>query len=252
MNLNFKTFGHGPALVILHGLFGSLDNWVTHARELEKDFSVYLVDQRNHGKSPHSPDISYRLMAEDLYTFMENEGIYSAHLLGHSMGGKTVMEFAGLYPDHVDKLIVADMGVRAYPPHHVEILATLESMELHTFDSRKAVEIYMMERLKDNVTVQFLLKGLGRDANNQFEWKFNLPAILQKYTNILAAVQPDTFYKPTLFLTGGNSHYVEPEDHNQILAYFPQASFTVMPNTGHWVHAENPPLFLQIVKDFLN
>ncbi|MFN0201721.1 MAG: alpha/beta fold hydrolase [Bacteroidia bacterium] len=252
MKLNYKSYGSGPALIILHGLFGSLDNWVTHARILEKEYSVYLLDQRNHGRSPHSKVFDYQALAADLNEFMESEGIYQAHLLGHSMGGKTVMEFAGHHPEKVDKLIVADMSPRSYPPHHTLILETLENMNLSLITSRKEAETYLMEHLENDVTTsQFLLKGLGRNENNEFTWKFNLPTIVTSYNNILAEVSPEPLYRPTLFISGGKSKYVQPEDHALIQQYFPEVQFTVMPNVGHWLHAENPALFLEYITAFL-
>lgn len=253
MKLNFKTYGNGPALIILHGLFGSLDNWVSHAHALENDYSVYLIDQRNHGRSPHNEVFDYKSMAEDLHEFMDSEGIYYAHLLGHSMGGKTVMEFAGHYPDRVEKLIVADMGVKKYPPHHTDVLHALSSLDLHAIKTRKEAEDSLMANLKGDVsTVQFLLKGLTREGQQNFKWKFNYPTILANYTHILESVTPETFEKPTLFLSGGNSKYVLAEDRAQILSFFPNAEFQVMPNVGHWLHAENPTLFLECVRAFLS
>lgn len=252
MQLNFKSYGQGPALVILHGLFGSLDNWVSHARALENDYSVYLIDLRNHGKSPHSPIHNYSVMADDIAEFMDNEGILSCALIGHSMGGKVAMEFAGRYPDRVDKLIVADMGLKEYPPHHTEVMAALHNMNLSEIHSRKEAESYLLAALQDNSTAQFLLKGLGRDENNHFEWKFNFKTIDANYDNILAAVHPYPFDKPTLFLYGGNSGYVKEEDFEDIRFYFPNVIFQEMKGAGHWIHAENPALFLENVKTFLS
>lgn len=251
MKLNFKTYGRGPALIVLHGLFGSLDNWVSHARVLEQTYSVYLVDLRNHGRSPHSPEHTYRLMADDLLELMDDEGILNAFLLGHSMGGKVAMEFAGHYPDRVEKLVVADMGIKAYPPHHTLILDTLRQMPLATLQNRKEAETYLRTHLQDETTTQFLLKGLGRDEQNRFEWKFNFQALDDNYQQILAAVHPYPFDKPTLFVYGGKSHYVLPADIDDLMFHFPQAVFEEMPDTGHWVHAENPALFLEIVGRFL-
>lgn len=252
MKLNYKSYGHGPALIILHGLFGSLDNWVSHARALEKEYSVFLLDLRNHGKSFHSPEHNYAVMAEDVQAWMMGESIISANVLGHSMGGKVAMELAGRYPLSVDKLIVADMGIKPYPAHHTLILETLSTIPLHTMDSRKAAETYLMERLgSDTATVQFLLKGLGRDEENRLEWKFNFPAIKQNYTRILEGVSPEVFEKPTLFLYGGKSNYVVPEDFPAIKARFPAVIFQEMPGVGHWIHAEAPALFLQYLKEFL-
>jgi pimeloyl-ACP methyl ester carboxylesterase len=252
MKLNFKTYGNGPALIILHGLFGSLDNWVSHAHALENEYSVYLLDQRNHGKSPHNEVFTYTSMAEDLHEFMNDEGISYAHLLGHSMGGKTVMEFAGLYPERIEKLIVADMGVKKYRPHHEDVLKAISGLDLPSLQTRKEAEAFLMENLNnDKAVVQFLLKGLAREIKGDFKWKFNYPTILAHYDNILQGVTLEPFEKPTLFLSGGNSKYVLPEDHAQILQFFPHAEFEVMPNVGHWLHAENPTLFLEYVQAFL-
>ena len=252
MILNYKSYGQGPALIILHGLFGSLDNWASHARVLEKDYSVYLLDLRNHGRSFHSPEMNYGAMAEDLQAFMDAEGIFSAYVLGHSMGGKVAMELAGRHPFSVDKLIVADMGVKTYPPHHTVILETLRNIPLEKMETRKDVEAYLTNALKDdNTTIQFLLKGLGRANDNAFEWKFNFDAIDKHYDEILAGVHPEVFDKPTFFLYGGNSQYVLPQDFDEIRAYFPRVAFDVMPNTGHWLHAENPTLFLEKIQAFL-
>ncbi|MEL6845557.1 MAG: alpha/beta fold hydrolase [Bacteroidota bacterium] len=253
MELNFKSFGNGPALIILHGLFGSLDNWVSHARKLSESYSVYLVDQRNHGKSPHDPQWDYETMAEDLNEFMDQQGIYQANLLGHSMGGKTVMRFAMLYPERIEKLIVADMAPKSYEPHHTKILETLISVDLSKFDSRKAVSEFMEDRIEELGVRQFLLKSLGRDENKAFRWKFNLPVIYQNYPKILEAIPLDfEFDGPTLFLSGGQSPYVSPEDRSMILEGFPEAQFSVIEQAGHWLHADSPSEFLAELRAFLN
>lgn len=252
MDLNFKTFGNGPALIILHGLFGSLDNWVSHARQLADSYSVYLVDQRNHGKSPHDDTWDYESMANDLSDFMDQQGIYQASLLGHSMGGKTVMQFAMLFPERIEKLIVADMAPKAYPPHHTEILETLISIDLSQFDSRQAVGAYMEPRIPELGVRQFLLKSLGRDQQKNFKWKFNLAIIYQNYRKILDAIELDfPFDGPTLFLSGGKSPYVSPEDHERIKEGFPAAEFAVIEAAGHWLHADSPVEFLKSVNAFL-
>ena len=253
MELNFKSYGQGSAIIILHGLFGSLDNWATHARSLAESYSVYILDQRNHGKSPHDEGFSYELMAEDLAEFMDNEGIYQAHILGHSMGGKTAMKFAAEYPDRIDKLIVADMAPKAYPPHHTEILAALIEMDLSQMQSRQDAAKYMEARIPELSVRQFLLKSLGRAEDKSFKWKFNLPVIYDNYTEILAEVQLDfPFERETLFLSGGNSPYVTPTDHQMILDQFPQAKFQVLPNAGHWIHAEAPEAFMEAVWGFFS
>lgn len=252
MQLNFKSYGQGPALIILHGLFGSLDNWATHARQLSDRFSVFIVDQRNHGKSPHHPEWDYATMAEDLRAFMDDQGMLRAHLLGHSMGGKTVMKFAGEYPDRVEKLIVADMAPKSYPPHHTAILAALNAVNLDGIESRQEADHQLAMGIPEAGVRQFLLKSLSRTKEEGFRWKFNLPVISEHYPKILDTVSFDfPFENPTLFVSGGDSTYVQPEDHAIILEAFPEAQFEVIPNAGHWIHAEAPARFLEIISGFL-
>jgi pimeloyl-ACP methyl ester carboxylesterase len=252
MNLNFKSFGQGPALIILHGLFGSLDNWVSQANQLADSFSVFLIDQRNHGRSPHGEPWNPEQMAEDLAEFMDQQGIMQAHLLGHSMGGKTVMKFAGLYPYQIDRLIVVDMAPRAYEPHHQEIIAALNAVQIDQIQSREEAEEQLKPSISDWGVRQFLLKGLTRNGKDGFKWKFNLPLISRDYLNILEKVELDApFEGPTLFVSGEKSNYVRPADHPEILTQLPAAEFSVIPQAGHWVHAEAPEAFLAEVRRFL-
>lgn len=252
VQLNYKSTGQGPALLILHGLFGSLDNWATHAKILAENYSVYLIDQRNHGKSPHSEQWSYADMAEDLHEFLDDQGIYQSHILGHSMGGKTAMLFAAMYPERVDKLIVADMTPKAYPRHHDDILFALSQVPLASLRSRQEAEELMSGHIQDAVTRQFLLKGLHRDHLGNFSWKFNLPVIDRLYNKVIEAIEIDfPIDKPALFIYGGLSHYLEAEDIPRIKTLFPEAVFKEIPEAGHWLHAEVPDKFLGIVRDFL-
>ncbi|MEZ4774956.1 MAG: alpha/beta fold hydrolase [Bacteroidia bacterium] len=252
MELNAKTFGQGPALIILHGLFGSLDNWVTHARTLSSDFTVFLPDQRNHGKSPHAEIWDYPSMAEDLADFMDSHGIFQAHLLGHSMGGKTVMQFASEYPERIDRLIVADMAPKAYPRHHDEIISALYSLDLKTISTRQEADQTLRKGIPEDFVRQFLLKSLGRSAELQFEWKFNLDVISRDYDKILAPISlPTPFTHPTLFISGSKSSYVLPEDIPLIRSYFPSVSFQKISEAGHWLHADQPEAFISAVRNFL-
>lgn len=252
MILNHKIYGQGPALIILHGLFGSLDNWATHAKTLSQHFSVYLLDQRNHGRSPHDEEWNYEVMAEDLAEFMESQGIYTAHLLGHSMGGKTVMQFANYYPERIDKLIVADMAPKAYKPHHTQIIKTLTSLNLGNITSRQMASEQMALGIPEEDVRYFLLKGLGRDSNKNLAWKFNLPVLAKNYENVLQAIEMDAaFNGKTLFVSGGKSDYLKPSDHESILENFPNAVFEEIPQAGHWLHAEAPDAFIDIILKFL-
>jgi len=252
MKLNYKSMGQGPALIILHGLFGSLDNWVSHARFFSTEFTVYIIDQRNHGKSPHDDVWNYGVMADDLRDFMDDHGIYQAHLVGHSMGGKVVMQFAADYPERIMKLVVADMAPKSYSPHHTAILEALMGLDLAQIYNRKAADTQLTHAIPTFMTRQFLLKSLKRADQNTFTWKFNLPVIYRDYEKILEKVEVDPpFEGPTLFLYGGKSTYLTAEDPEWIRALFPQAVFECLEGAGHWLHAEAPDAFQKALTRFL-
>lgn len=255
MNLNYKTFGQGFPLVILHGLLGSLDNWQTIAKKLAQNFQVYIIDQRNHGKSPHTDAFSYLLLTNDLLEFFEQQGIAQAHLLGHSMGGKTAMNFALTYPHKVSKLIVVDIAPAAYADGHTRIFKTLMDAAVDKAERREDVESFLRQHLmEDETTVQFLMKGLTRPENGAlgFAWKFNLPALLRNYENISGAIQADKpFTGPALFIKGARSNYINSSNYSGIDELFPNHELSEIKDAGHWVHAEKPSEFLTEVIKFL-
>ena len=253
MELNYIKSGSGYPIIILHGLFGMLDNWKTIARSLEEKFTVYLIDQRNHGKSPHTPEHSYQLMADDLSVFFTHHQISKAHIIGHSMGGKTAMQFALQHPEKVNKLIIVDMGIKRYPGGHDSIFDALQSIDLKTIHSRKDAEILMADKLSDITVQQFLLKNLSRNVNGSYRWKFNLEALSANYDDeILAPVKVlNTFTGDVLFVRGENSKYIVNEDWDDIQKVFPNAILKIVEDSGHWVHAEQPEAFLHIVLTFI-
>lgn len=252
MELNFKSFGSGPALIILHGLFGSLDNWQSLAKQFAQEFSVFIIDQRNHGRSPHSDDFSYEDMAYDLSDFMDQNGIYEASILGHSMGGKTAMTFATQDPHRIEKLVIVDMAPVAYEPHHSTILKVLSEFPLHDIESRKAADAWLAPQIPDFGIRQFLLKNLDRNKDKSFKWKFNLRVLIREYHQILNTVESDSpIDLHTLFLRGGKSSYVLDEYIPGILSQFPQAEFQTIENAGHWVHAEAPEDFFKRTNEWL-
>ncbi len=252
MKLHFRSLGGGPALILLHGLLGSLDNWLPLGRQFAERFTVLAVDQRNHGLSPHSDEFGYDLMAHDLHQFMHDQGLTTAHLLGHSMGGKTAMQFALLYPDQVEKLVVVDMAPRAYAPVHTEALAALQALDLETHQRREDFDEALATQVPDAELRQFLLKNLRRDMAGAFHWKVNLPAIWDNYRHLNAALTVEgQFTKPALFLRGGQSDYVQDADLELIRRFFPDAELRTIPEAGHWVHADKPEEFLGRVLEFL-
>ncbi|WP_192822331.1 alpha/beta fold hydrolase [Rufibacter sp. LB8] len=253
MELNFKVIGQGQPLIILHGLFGTLDNWQTLGKQFSETFQVYLVDLRNHGRSPHSDDFSYQLMSDDLLEFIDTHNLQNPYILGHSMGGKVAMNFALQHPEKLGKLLVADIAPKAYPPHHDDILAGFHSIDLAAIESRQDADEKLAELVPDFGTRQFLLKNLYRQEDNSFAWRLNLAGIEKNLDHILGNIESQTpFDKPTLFIRGGTSRYIKPEqDLAQIQTLFPQAEIKTIEGAGHWLHAEKPADFYQLTMAFL-
>lgn len=253
MELHFKTMGDGYPLIILHGLFGSLENWQTLSRAWASCYRVFAIDQRNHGHSPHNPVMDYPAMAEDLREFMERQQLSSAYVLGHSMGGKTAMQFALTHPEKVDKLIVVDIAPKAYPPQHDDILDALRSVEPGAFSKRKEVDAALARRLPDAALRQFLLKNLERDETGALRWAIDLAAIERNYPAIVQSVQGAhaRFEKPTLFIRGEQSGYIQDADMPAIRESFPYSRLATLPGVGHWVHVDARRRFARLVLTFL-
>lgn len=252
MQLNYKKLGEGQALIILHGLFGSLDNWMTLAKKWSENYQVWIVDQRNHGQSPHSDEFDYSLMAEDLKNFIEEHQIDRPIILGHSMGGKTAMEFAVNYPNSLKKLIVVDIAPVSYQVHHYGIIEALESVDLDKVQSRKDAEEQLKSKIKEFGIRQFLLKNLYRKSKEEYAWRFNLPIIKKQIVPISEwSISDKTYEGDTLFISGENSDYILPEYGAEIAAKFPNYELEEIANAGHWVHAEAPEEFSKAVEGFL-
>ncbi len=252
MDLNYKTFGRGEPLIILHGLFGMLDNWQTLAKKFAAHFTVFIIDQRNHGRSPHTDAMSYPLMAQDLYDFMSAHWIHRAHILGHSMGGKTAMQLALDYPEVVDKLVVVDIGPWQNEPGHELIFEALQALPLDQLQSRREAELQLADRISDAGIRRFLLKNMTRNKEGGYRWKMNLPAITKHYAEILSAVKADQPYKgPALFIKGEESEYIRQEDEAKIQRWFSAAQLWSIAGAGHWIHTDEPEALSEAVLDFL-
>lgn len=249
--LNYKRFGEGQPLLILHGFLGSLDNWLTLGKRFAEHYDVILVDQRNHGKSFHSDDFGYDQMVSDLEQLIDHLKLEDPIILGHSMGGKTVMQYAAFHPQKLDKLIVADIGPKAYPVHHDQILTGLKAIPVDQIQSRQAADDILAEYVDNESTRVFLLKNLKRTSDG-FEWKMNLPVLCDKIEEI---GKPLVHHLPietdTLFIRGGSSNYIPDEDWDGIEEIFPHAELKTIDHAGHWLHAENPDLFYELVTNFL-
>lgn len=253
MDLFYNQYGDsGPPLLILHGLLGANGNWHTLSRTAFSEVAqVYAVDQRNHGRSPHTDRIDYPSMAADARDFIDGNDLAPAHLLGHSMGGKTAMQTALEYPERVGRLIVVDMAPRAYPPEHTAILKALDRIDPAAYDSRDAIDTALADDVPSWPIRQFLLKNLDYDGE-QYRWKMNLEAIRAHYDDITAAISADAPYEgPALFVRGGQSEYVKDEDWSEIQSLFPNAELQTVEEAGHWVHADAPEALADLVIDFL-
>jgi len=251
MKLFFREYGQGKPLIILHGLFGSSDNWLTQAKLLADSFKVYTVDLRNHGLSPQSDLFDYPSMVSDLKEFIDDHNIIDAVFIGHSMGGKAAMNFAFAHPGKIDKLIVVDISPRAYNLEHYTILDGLNAIPIDSITSRNEADEILSQYVPETDVRQFLLKNLQRKPNGGFSWKINLPVLTQKLSNIGVDLQVEgTFTKPTLFIRGVRSNYVLDSDWSRISTLFPKAMLETM-DTGHWVQAEKPKEFVDLVIQWL-
>lgn len=251
LTLNYKELGEGQPLVILHGLFGSSDNWMTVGRELSKNYHVYLVDMRNHGDSPHDASHNYAAMAEDVLHFMETHNLERPLIIGHSMGGKAAMNFATQHPDRFEKMVIVDIAPKAYPVHHRTILDGLIGIDLSNLESRKAADDQLAISVPEKPVRQFLLKNLTRDQKGNYAWKINLNAIDKNIETIGEGMEShQTTDKPILFIKGEKSHYIQNEDSITITALFPNAQIETIKGAGHWVHAEKPVEFVDMVMSF--
>ena len=250
MKLFFRSSGQGAPMIILHGLFGSSDNWHTLSKTFALTHTVYVVDQRNHGLSPHSDDFNYRLLTEDLFGFIEENKLGKVNLIGHSMGGKTAMNFAIKHPDLVEKLLVVDIVPKQYKMRYDGILEGMKGLHPEALTSRKEAEAKLLPFVPDAGERQFILKNLERRAEGGFDWKVNLKSLDEHMDELGIAMEYDgTFDGPVLFVTGTKSNYFKPGDDAAVRRYFPNAAFKTL-ETGHWVQAEKPEEFAAIAQEF--
>jgi esterase len=252
MKLFFRKTGTGQPLVIIHGLLGSSDNWLTLSKTFAENFTVHLIDLRNHGRSLHSDEFTVGSMIEDLLEFMEDQELDSAHILGHSLGGWVAMNFAVNYPNKVDKLIIEDFAPRKYHNDLIGFLKWLLDWDVSNLKSLKEAD-WQLEEISKNPAVRgFILKNLKRKKNGGFEWKPNLRAIHNNLDQVSGYLDgTHRFEKPTIFIRGGKSDYIRQQDEALIKNHFPKSQTTTIHGAGHWVHADEPEGFVAVVKKFL-
>lgn len=252
MILFHRHFGEGKPIVILHGLFGQCDNWVSVSKMLgDRHNSVFAIDLRNHGHSPHSPEFSYELMARDVADTLHDLRIQKVHLMGHSMGGKVAMLFSQLYPEMLRSVIIVDISPRYYPPHHGEIISGLKSVDILNISSRAEAENSMEPFIKNPSVRQFLLKNLFRNDKNQFRWRFNLEILSASLEKVGQSIPTGNVDVPALFYHGQNSDYVSVDEYTEIMQQFLSAEFRQMAGAGHWLHAENTEEFVQTIDHWI-
>jgi pimeloyl-ACP methyl ester carboxylesterase len=253
LDLFYRKFGTGKPLFILHGLFGSSDNWVTFGRQLSDHYQVIIPDMRNHGQSPHSDHWEYSVMAEDIYEMARKLEYDQITILGHSMGGKVGMTFADNHRGMLLKLIVVDIAPRFYPIRHRTIIDGLLSIDLDAIQSRRQADDQLSKYVPELGVRQFLLKNLDRDDQSNFRWKLNLKIISDHLENVGLATYPQQSIEiPTLFIRGINSNYITDDDILDIREHFNDVSVESIGNAGHWLHAEQPEAFFNTAITFLD
>ncbi len=255
MILNATTHGREkPPLIILHGLFGSARNWQGIARILADDYTVYALDLRNHGGSPHADEMTYELMAADVLEFMNQANIEKTVLLGHSMGGKVAMELALSAPSKVSRLIIVDIAPVEYQHNFDEVLVGLYHIPLDQVNSRKEADEYLAQKISSLSLRQFLLQNLLTNSEGGYQWKVNLASIEQNMPKIMdfpLQQKAREFIAPSLLINGGQSTYLTSRHHPLINKLFLKATFHTIPGVGHWPHIEAPQAFMSVINNFL-
>ena len=251
MKLHYRISGAGSPLIILHGLFGTLENWGSQIATLSQHYQVIAVDLRNHGLSPHSDAIDYPLMAADVIELMDDLNIPSAAIIGHSMGGKVAMQIALEHPLYLNKLVVVDISPVRYTAHHDSVFQGLFSIDLDSLKSRSAADSSLAEHIDEPAVRAFLLKNLYRTEHKTFAWRPNINALYNQYSNISEAPFGHKYPGDTLFIKGNNSDYMLNEHQSDINRLFAQVKFKIIEGAGHWPHAEKPKVFCSIILKFL-
>ncbi|MFA5974054.1 MAG: alpha/beta fold hydrolase [Lentimicrobiaceae bacterium] len=254
MKLFYREFGLGQPAIILHGLFGQSDNWVTVGRRIADQFHVYIPDQRNHGQSPHTSLHSFPAMADDLAGFIEEHKIENPVLIGHSMGGKVAMTYALENPGNVNKLVVIDISPRRYPERvaHTQIISQMMGIDLEKITTRGEVEKILESRIPEPRVRMFIMKNLYYKMQGKLAWRLNLETINQSMDMLFDSIQSESQYKgPTLFIRGGKSDYVPDVDFPLIKSMFPEAIIKTIPGASHWIHADAPEELCVLLSDFL-
>lgn len=265
MKLFYRKFGTGQPLIILHGLYGSSDNWITIAKSLSESFTVYLPDQRNHGQSPHSTIHDYDSMRDDLFDLVSELNLRKFFLAGHSMGGKTAISFALSWPEMINGLLIADISpfenentIHLAFNQHLTILNAMISIDLTNISTRREAESIISEKIVSEKVRGFILKNLQRSTNNNFTWKINVSSLLNNLKKIMEGIDRRTDFNqqitgfPVIFLKGKDSDYLPSSDFRDIQNVFPAAEFIEVVNAGHWIHSDRPDEVVKNIRKLLD
>ena len=248
--LNSRIIGTGiKNVIILHGFLGMSDNWQTIGKKISScGLKVHLLDLRNHGKSFWSDHFNYKVISDDLKLYVDKNKISDFSLIGHSMGGKSAIQFAYNYPSKVKKLIILDIINKTYDQNylHIKILNLLESIDLSIYNRRTEIEDYLFENLNDKILVSFLMKNVYRDSFNKFKLKPNIKVLKKNYKNICCKINLfKDFNVETIFFKGEKSNYINNIDIKEKFEKFNNYKIINIPNAGHWIHIDNSDLFIE-------
>ncbi|WP_133406677.1 alpha/beta fold hydrolase [Parashewanella tropica] len=250
--MNYIVSGQGPSIILIHGLFGNLDNLKNLASHLESNYQVIRVDLPNHGLSSHIDDLSFDIISQQLLTVFDKLNIEQAHLVGHSLGGKAALAFSLNFPQKSLSVAAADIAPASYPRRHDTVFNALTSLPLNQGSDRRAALQHLLDSGIENSTAQFLLKNLQR-TDEGFKWKMNLNGLINSYDSLIDwPYQGKQYAGPCLFIRGGDSDYVTQAHRQQIISQFPNVQAKTINGTGHWLHAEKPTIFNRIVKEFID
>lgn len=264
MKLFFRKYGEGPPLIILHGLYGSSDNWMTVARKISDKFTVFLPDLRNHGNSPHDDIHSFKAITGDLLGLADDNHLERFFLAGHSMGGKAAISFALTWPEKLNGLLVADVSpftneasASAAFRYHSKILHAILETDITKAASRIEIEARLAAKISSQREISLIMKNLRREGGNIFSWKINAPALLSSLQEMIEGLQLPPVSEqgisgfPVIFLKGEKSEYLDPDDYKKILRLFPAAQFRTIKNAGHWLHADNPDAVAEALEELV-
>ena len=251
--LHARTLGHGPDVILLHGLFGQGSNLGSVSRALISDFRVHCLDLPDHGRSPWLADASLSTYAQAVARWMDQHELLAAHILGHSLGGKVAMELAVTQPERVRKLVVADMAPITYTEHHQQILEALQQVARQQCEARAEAEALLNEVIDDPGVVGYLLMSLERGAESEvYQWRFNLAGLADAYDRLREAPsEAGPFQGQTLFLKGSESTYIQEAHESEIQRRFPGSELVTVEEAGHWLHVDQPNQFNDAVRAFL-